>query len=123
MDTRDLGIKQRKYKDKSARVKMLNRTLLSGLTVFYFIFGGFTVYDLFHDIIKVYAAIPIIVGCVVFSFVSWFMYFKDFKREPFHYIIVSEYLLIYAAIFLLGKTDYINFQWLRYWQFPFCIMI
>lgn len=104
------GRKVRKYKDKSERLSTLNRTLLSGLTVFYIIFGAFSGYDMINDILKAYIAIPIIAACVIFTLLSWLLFFRNHNQEKFHYVIVSEYLAVYAAIFLLGNSDYIQFS-------------
>lgn len=110
MAAQEIGkVKDRKYKEKKARLSILNLNLSIGITVSYFIIGVITLRNSSNGRVGAGIAWVDILLEIASLIVMWGLYFKNHYDEKLFGISIICNTVIYSLLLLTGGNEYIQF--------------
>jgi methyl-accepting chemotaxis protein len=101
--------KDRKFKEKKARLSVLNLNLSIGISINYFIMGIITLIKLVNGQIGAMVAWPVLIIAVAALILIWSIYFKDQFDEKLYHISIIGNIIVYSLLLLSGDNEYVQF--------------
>jgi len=110
MNEKNVEVKERKFKEKSARNKAINFFMLLGTTILYTLYIAVLFFQYQNNSLIMVKAIPLIILCCLAVGLNWINVFKNSSSDLFGRICLIIYMIIYSAMLLIIQSSYIQFS-------------
>lgn len=110
MKSAENQVKLREFKDKNARNRVVNRSLLTGITIYFILFSVFSLIQSQNGNMEKELAVPLVIFMGLSVVAGIILYIKNAAANYYKYFINICFMAAYGVLLIVTRNAYLQFS-------------